>query len=310
MVNAVQLCPLRAPSEEAVRPHRSSQRGLARLVGRLRLGQVRAVSTLMRELTRLRPFASLVALVRKWPLVRQAVDLMAGYNRVFPDLGAARKVAQRYAEPGHESSENLHGLQAFLAKMWPSDYPVLFHLARLPLEGLRVFDLGGTTGDLFWLYNRYINFPISLRWTVHDLPGNLERGLDFAQRQGELRLQFADDIHEASGHDVLLVSGALHYFDFTLADYLAGLARRPKHVFVNRTPLVDAPTAATVTYNQGVMVACRLINRAELVGGMERLGYRLVDSWRAPELSIKLPYDPEYGEREYSGVYFRDERLS
>jgi putative methyltransferase (TIGR04325 family) len=182
---------------------------------------------------------------------------------------------------------------------------VLFHLGRLPLEGLRVFELGGTMGNTFLLYDRYIGFPRTLRWTVHDLPGNLERGREFARRQGESRLQFADEPQGASGHDVLLVSGALHYFDFTLAGYLAGLAQRPKHVFVNRTPLVDARTAATVTYNHGVMVACRLLNRAELLAGMERLGYQLVDSWSAPENSIKLPYDREYWVREYSGLYCR-----
>jgi putative methyltransferase (TIGR04325 family) len=55
------------------------------------------------------------------------------------------------------------------------------------------------------------------------------------------------------------------------------------------------------------MVACRLLNRAELVTGMQSLGYRLVDSWSVPELSIRLPYDPEYWVREYSGAYFRTE---
>jgi hypothetical protein len=47
------------------------------------------------------------------------------------------------------------------------------------------------------------------------------------------------------------------------------------------------------------------LNRAELIKGMERLGYGLVDSWPVPEFSIKLPYDPQYWVREYSGVYFQ-----
>ncbi len=247
--------------------------------------------------------------VRKWPLVRQAIDLAVGYNRVFPDLAAARKAATRYGMPGADSAEAARALNARLATTRPSDYPVLFHLSRLPLDGLRVFDLGGAMGNIFFLYHRYLAFPPSLRWTVHDLPGNMERGREFARRQGESRLQFTDDPHGASGHDVLLVSGALHYFDFTLADYIAGLTDRSKHVLINRTPLVDAPTAATVQYNPGVvMVPCRLLNRAELVAGMEKLGYRLVDSCARAELSIKLPYDPEYWVREYSGAYFRDDR--
>src|SRR5262249_39015589 len=157
------------------------------------------------------------------------------------------------------------------------------HLARLPLDGFQVFDLGGTRGDLFWLYDRYLNFPASLRWTVHDLPANLERGRDLARQRGESRLRFSEDVRGASGADLLLVSGALTYFEFPLAEYLAGLARRPRHVVLTRTPLVPAPTAATVQYAYGaVMVACRLLNRAELFAGMERLGYRVVDAWRVP----------------------------
>jgi putative methyltransferase (TIGR04325 family) len=262
----------------------------------------------MQALTRLPVLGSQTARVRKWPLVRQGVNFAAGHNRVFPDLPAAKAFAERYSQYGHESAENVGGLRTALATTRPSDYPVLFHLARLPLEGLRLFDLGGTMGNLLYLYDRYLNFPTSLRWTVHDLPRQMERGRVFARQQGESRLQFTDDILAASSHHVLLVSGALHYLDFALGDYVAGMSQPPRHVIVNRTPLVDAPTAATVQYTPGVvMVPCRLLNRKELVSGMERAGYRLVDSWRVPELSISLPFDPEYWVREYTGLYFRAE---
>jgi putative methyltransferase (TIGR04325 family) len=282
------------------------QGGLGRRLVRLRLAQVRAASALMRELCRVGRVSSLVACVRKWPMVRQVVDFAAGYNRVFPDLASAQSAAQSYGVQGHGSDENVRVLQDLMTRTRPSDYPVLFHLGRLRLEGLRVFDLGGTMGDLFYLYDRYLDFPAGLRWTVHDLPGNMARGIEFARQQQESRLEFSDDLHGASGDDVLLVSGALHYFDFTLADYIARLPQRPGHVIVNRTPLVDAPTAATVQHTD-VMVGCRLLNRAELVGQMANLGYRAADAWSVPEFSIKLPYDPEYWVREYSGIYFRAE---
>ena len=126
-----------------------------------------------------------------------------------------------------------------------------------------------------------------------------------AKQRSETRINFTDDAHGASGHQVLLISGSLHYFDFTLAEYLGGLEKRPEHVFINRTPLVDAPAAATVQYTHGTMVACKLLNRMDLVEGMKLLDYELVDSWDAPEFSIKLPYDPAYWVKEYSGLYFR-----
>jgi putative methyltransferase (TIGR04325 family) len=272
---------------------------------RLRLAQVRATAALLCELMRLDQLAALMARIRTWPVARQVVDLVAGYNRVFPNLAAAQRVAEKYAEHGHDSAENARTLCHLMATTRPSDYPVLFHLGRLPLDGLRVFDLGGTMGNLFFLYDDYLHFPASLRWMVHDLPGNMERGREFARQRGESRLHFSADLHGASGCDLLLVSGALHYFDFTLPDYLARLPQPPRHIIVNRMPLVDAPTAATVQYAHGVMVACRLLNRAELFAGMERIGYAAADSWQVPEFSIKLPYDPPYWVREYSGVYFR-----
>jgi putative methyltransferase (TIGR04325 family) len=288
----------------AVQPSGSKWSGFVKGLRRVRLAQIRTTSALMRELTRVPALATLLARVRKWPLARPVVDLAAGYNRVFPDLSRALAVAERYAERSHDSAENARILAELMTTARPSDYPVLFQLAGLPLEGLRVFDLGGTMGDLFYLYDRYLRFPESLSWTVHDLPQNLKRGRDLARQRGESRLRFTDDLYGASGSDVLLVSGALHYFDFTLTEYITALAQRPRHVFVNRTPLVDAPTAATVQHTD-VIVACRLLNRAQLFAGMQQLGYRLSDSWRVPEFSIKLPYDPEYWVREYSGVYFR-----
>lgn len=274
-------------------------------VRRLRLAQVRMTSALTRGLTRFDVVSSFIRRARKWPLIRQAADFVAGYNRVFPDLAAAQKCATWYGEQGHDSPASARGLRADMAATRPCDYPALLHLAQLPLSGMRIFDFGGTAGELFYLYDRYLNFPANLLWTVHDLPGHMRCGRDIARQRGESRVQFADDSNSAAGADVLLISGALHYLPFSLETLLAGLSPPPRRILINRTPLVDEPTAATVQYVGGVMVACKLINRVELVASVEALGYRLVDSWRVPELSIKLPYDPAYWVHEYSGVYFR-----
>ena len=275
---------------------------------RLRIAQIRVVSILMEQAMRLGSLRSLMTRVRKWPLVQQSINVVAGYNRVFPDLTAAEKVAARYGKQGHDSVANSNGLDAYLARPRPSDYPVLFHLSRMSGDEFRVFDLGGASGNLFFLYDQHLAFPMRLSWIVHDLPILMERGRNLARQRGESRLQFTDDLHGACGCDLLLVSGALHYFDFALPDYLASLDRRPRHVVINLTPFVDAPTAATVQYAHGtVMVACRLLNQAELVAGMEKLRYRLVDSWSAPERSLHLPFDPEYSVREYRGLYFRSQ---
>jgi putative methyltransferase (TIGR04325 family) len=272
---------------------------------RLRLGQIRAASMLMRDLNRSDRLVSLLGTIRNRSFAKQLIDLAAGYNRVFPDLPTARLVAAGFSQHGHDTPENGQALSDLMLSTRPSDYPVLHHLGRQQLNGLRVFDLGGTMGNLFYLYGRYLEFPPSLRWTVHDLPGHLTRGRELASARNESRLQFSDDAHGAANHDVLLISGALHYFDFSLPEYLADLRERPRHVLVNRTPLVNAPDAATIQYTHGIMVACKLLNRADLIAGMSKLGYECADSWSAPEFSIKLPYDPGYWVKEYSGLYFR-----
>lgn len=291
------------PSDRA--PTERRRRTLPHWVQRLRLGQIRATSTALRDLSRIGPLVSLLKTVRNRPMAKQVIDLTAGYNRVFPNLAAARKAAATFAQGGHDCAENGQALFDLMEATRPSDYPVLHHLGRLNLDGLRIFDLGGTMGNLFYLYGRYLDFPSSLLWTVHDLPGHMARGREIARQRHESRVQFTDDTFGASAHDVLLISGALHYFDFTLPEYLAQMTSRPRHVLVNRTPLVHAPSAATIQYTHGIMVACKLLNRSELVAGMAGLGYECADSWSAPEFSIKLPYDPEYWVKEYTGLYFR-----
>jgi putative methyltransferase (TIGR04325 family) len=259
----------------------------------------------MRDLNRVDGLVSLLGALRSRPIAKQLIDLTAGYNRVFPDLATARLAAAGFSQHGHDTPENGQALSDLMLSTRPSDYPVLHHLGRLQLNGLRVFDLGGTMGNLFYLYGRYLDFPPSLCWTVHDLPGHMRRGRELARERNEMRLQFSDDVRGAANHEVLLISGALHYFDFSLSDYLADMPERPRHVLVNRSPLVNAPDAATIQYTHGIMVACKLLNRSDLIAGMDKLGYECADSWSAPEFSIKLPYDPGYWVKEYSGLYFR-----
>src|SRR5262245_4872716 len=135
MVTGVQQSPTTS-RPVMVRQVSRHRRGPARSLRWLRLAQIRATSACMQRLTSLNPVASLVARVRKWPLARQVVDLVAGYNRVLPDLATARQVAEWYGRPGADSAEDAGSLQASMSRTRPSDYPVLFHLSRLPLEGL------------------------------------------------------------------------------------------------------------------------------------------------------------------------------
>ena len=121
----------------------------------------------------------------------------------------------------------------------------------------------------------------------------------------ELPIAFTNDIREINGHDILLVSGALHYCESPLPDLLAGLSERPRHVFVNRTPMTTIKSVVTVQDAMDSLYACKTVHRTELTDGMKELDYELIDSWPVPELSVHIPFYPEYSVPEYTGLYFR-----
>src|SRR3954451_719563 len=75
--------------------------GITRTWRRLRLAQIRAASTLMRDLNRAGSLVSVLKAVRNRPVAKQLLNLSAGFNRVFPDLASARLAAARFAQGGH-----------------------------------------------------------------------------------------------------------------------------------------------------------------------------------------------------------------
>jgi hypothetical protein len=43
---------------------------------------------------------------------------------------------------------------------------------------------------------------------------------------------------------------------------------------------------------------------------LKALKYDLIDAWSVPELSLQIPFYPEYSVSEYSGLYFRLEQAA
>jgi len=248
---------------------------------------------------------SLIRVARSWSIPRTIFDVLAGYRRVFDSRSEASAVAARFVEAGDHSSDKarLHLSVSKLAR--PSDYPVLFHMDRLVPNLTSIFDLGGSVGNLFYCYARYLEFRPDVRWTVHDLPEMLELGRRMAHERGEHRLQFTADLGMASGIDLLIASGSLHYFEASLPEILSALRDKPKHVIINRSPLTTSKPVATVQDAGTHLVACRFIDREDLIRGMEKLGFVLADSWDVAELSCVIPFYPEYSVHSYSGLFFR-----
>jgi putative methyltransferase (TIGR04325 family) len=243
--------------------------------------------------------------LRSSRLGRFVSDRLLGYHRLFASLAEAEACANRYWPASHASPANLSNQHRFIARPRLSDYPVLFQLSRITGE-VRLFDLGGNVGNLFYCYRNYLDLGRNFKWIVFDLPQTLEKGQALAAAQPNTEgLAFVDDFAAADGVDVFLASGSLHYFEDSLPAMLSRLRSRPPHVMLNRTPLTYGPTSVTVQDAGTVMHGCKLFNVNEIIEGMMELGYRMVDDWHVPDLNLRIPLYPDRSAPYYSGMCFR-----
>ncbi len=271
----------------------------------LRIKQIRFTARLLRAVETLPGGDRLMRRVANWPITAPILNAMLGYLRVFESLSDAVSAARPYAEGGFEHPDyaKLHTSLAEVPR--PSDYAALFHMRGLILDRAKIFDFGGSIGNLFYLYDRYLNLPSNCIWLVFDLPVWVETGQNIAANRGENRLRFTRKWEDAAGAELLIASGSLHSFDTPLPQMVAGLPQKPSHILINRTPLIDGPTKATVQDGGICRVACVLYNRAEFVTAFGAIGYEVADSWKAWELSLKIIGQPEYSALSYSGFFFR-----
>ncbi len=270
----------------------------------LRLAQIRALASLLSSVGRVSRGGALLCRARQRRLVAAGLNRLLGFRRDFATLADAQAAATRYIPFAHDHPAET-ALFLTLADMTrESDYPVLFILAPLAGRLRRVFDLGGAVGNLLYSYDRHLHFRDDLTWTVMDLAPRRTAGLAFAQKRQEPRIRFVDSFEDAAGADLLIVSGALHYFEEPLYPMLQGLARLPDHVIVNRSPFSNGHALCTVQDARTHLVACKLHDRADFIGGMERLGYRLRAQWPVFELRAWVPLYPDLSAAHYWGFYF------
>jgi putative methyltransferase (TIGR04325 family) len=233
------------------------------------------------------------------------LDACLGYRRVFPSFAAAQACASKYIQAGHEHPDEIRFHISVSDTVRESDYPLLFHLAPV-VSGLRnVFDLGGNVGNLFYSYQSKLSFPATLTWTIYDLPMKKPLAENLAVERAETRIRFATTLAEASGCDVFIASGSLHYFDQPLHEILRPLEHLPKHVFANRMPCSSGSDVITVQDNLSYLVPCKLHSRTALIAGMQTLGYELQSEWPVHERRMPVPTHPDLSARTYSGFYFR-----
>jgi putative methyltransferase (TIGR04325 family) len=272
---------------------------------RLRIFQIRSLAALLTTLGHRSLGRRLITHMRSNRASRAILDACLGFRRVFPSFADAQACASKYIPSGHEHPDEIRFHTSISDTVRESDYPVLFYLAPL-VPGLRnVFDLGGNVGNLFYSYQSKLSFPASITWTVYDLPMKKPLGEKLASERGESRIRFATNLAEASGCDVFIASGSLHYFEQPLHEILRSLERLPEHVFANRMPCCSGSDVITVQDNGSYLVPCKLHGRATLITGMQTLGYQLQSEWPVHERRLPVPTHPDLGRGTYAGFYFR-----
>jgi putative methyltransferase (TIGR04325 family) len=271
---------------------------------KLRLRQIRFFASLLSYVGRAAAGKALVRRMRRHPSLVSLIDWLLGYRKTFASLAEAETCAARYLQSAHDYSGEIELHRKLSGLMRESDYPVLFHLAPCAFGLRRVFDLGGGVGNAFYSYDRHLRFSKELTWTVCELPARRVAGAEFAHKRNEPRLCFTGEVKGATGVDLLLVSGALHYFDEPLYPMLEKLECLPRRVIVNRTPFSRGHALVTVQDGGECLAACKLHSRDDFINGMKGLGYELRDSWPVFEFKAWVPLYPDVSYGHYWGFYF------
>jgi putative methyltransferase (TIGR04325 family) len=202
-----------------------------------------------------------------------------------------------------------------MEKACQSDYAVLFWMRQIlqAKPDSFVFDFGGHVGVSYHGWYRYLDYKPGLRWLVEDVPAIVKVGAELAAEMAADKqhgrpspgLEFTSDVLDAKGCDVFFAAGSLQYVDEDVAAMLVRIGGRlPPHLILNKMPVYDGESFVTVQSTGRAFHAYRIYNRAELVGSIERLGYKLVDDWANREQHCEIPFTRGKDIDAYSGFYF------
>lgn len=235
----------------------------------------------------------------------ERVNLFRG---IYPDASTAAHSIPATKPSGYDNEAPAAMYEERTRQIYPGDYPVLFWLQKLLGESVsKVFDIGGHIGVGYYAYQKYLDYPVGLRWCVSDVPAVVARGQQLAEQWDKAgRLQFTSDLHAVNGYDLVLASGSIQYLPMTLGQLLGETQQKPPHVIVNLLPLHPEQTYFTVQNIGTAFCVYRIQSHLEFVAAMREAGYELVDAWENLEKKCEIPFSPaHYSLDRYYGFYFR-----
>jgi putative methyltransferase (TIGR04325 family) len=223
---------------------------------------------------------------------------------VYPDMQSAQAAAPAHRVFGYDIPEAAELYLDCFEPHW-GDYAIIVWLQQVIRPRTTLFDLGGNIGQAFYAFEKYICYPDSFRWIVHDLPASVEAGKRFLKGRPRDHLEFTASLEPFLTSDILLASGSLQYLDWSLPEKLAAVVAPPRHVLINKLPAYDGPEYVTLQDIGPSIVAYRVFNKAAFLAAMRQAGYELRDRWAIEDLQCRIPFHPSRSVNAYSGMYFR-----
>lgn len=260
-----------------------------------------AISVLSSE-----PCLTLLPLLEAVPGGARVLNRISRPRSVFTTFEEAWAAARKRTFGGHEHPDYIKTHLELSKSLRSSDYPVLYWLSQIPSGNLRVFDFGGNVGNLYYPYTGLLRDGTRvIDWIVFDLPKNVEEGRRIAIERAATGLNFTRSLKDAENCNVLLCSGAFHYWERSVQAFLEQFPHLPEHIIVNRTPVLDTqPSFITVQHRESYAVPCIVRNAAEVISAFADKGYAMVDRWAVLELALRMPLFPKRTVSHYSGFYF------
>jgi len=225
------------------------------------------------------------------------------FHGIYPDFSSASRDIPRGRLEGSDNVASVLRVADERFRICAFDYPIMFWLQQLMPQCTLLFDLGGNVGISYFGYRKYMGYPWGLSWLVSDVPAVAALGTRLAQAEGASNLRFTITLDELPRADILLAAGSLHFIERPF-EMLRSVAALPRHILVNKVPLVDLPAAVTLHNMGSAMCPYHLFNRAEFLAEFRALGYETIAEWKT-ELSAHIPFFNEYSVQAYMGFYFR-----
>ncbi len=254
---------------------------------------------------------SAVPLIRKWHRFEYEQHFLriAQWERLFSGVYPTFAAASAAIPADHNNSYDNPDSATFLGHKAPvrsADYPVLFWLSKLLPQDPRVFDFGGYLGISYYSFDKFLNYPPNLQWTIYDVAAVVRAGEKLAQEKDTRRqLSFTTSLERAQEFPIFLSLGSFQFPEETFAETFRRLSIRPTHVILTKLPLTEQETFYTLHSMGPALCPYRIANEEEFLQSAYEMNYELVHRWESAEFGCYIPFHPDHCVHAFSGMYLR-----